>query len=377
MPRLQRKTFDHAILTPQVLLELAEYDDVWLERIERVSWNDFQQVSKLGEGRFSNVFLVVHQEQKRKMALKRIDPNKTHNPQEILTAATDLILEANILSQLDHENIISLRGASSTRFSDSFTKHGPGFFLLMDVLHETLKDRLRRWSIDPSCYQERKFRVKLPFQKMNSGKLDLGSMYQRIDTVAMGIASAMRHLHQRGIILRDLKPGNIGFNEVTGKVCLFDFGFARRLEHCSSDEICGTPNYMAPEVLQAQGYSLTSDVFSFGLVLYEICSLRSSARFKRQEKTWQFSDLQTNAAVLASRPAIQHVPCAYLKHIIEDCWAHDQGVRPTFEKICSALQNCGPYKVAKLRTIAEAKHQSISSRSLATTSTDIMEEDFM
>eukprot|EP00980_Cylindrotheca_fusiformis_P002394 scaffold558_cov111-Cylindrotheca_fusiformis.AAC.12 len=143
----------------------------------------------------------------------------------------------------------------------------------------------------------------------------------------MGIALAMRHLHQRGIILRDLKPGNITFNEVTGKVCLFDFGFARRLEHCNKDEICGTPNYMAPEVLQAQGYTLKSDVFSFGLVLYEICCLRTSACLKkRQEIKWQFSDIQKNAAVFASRPAFHHVLCACLRHIIEDCWANNQYV---------------------------------------------------
>eukprot|EP00980_Cylindrotheca_fusiformis_P002395 scaffold558_cov111-Cylindrotheca_fusiformis.AAC.13 len=157
MPRLQRETFNHAILTCEVILELGEYDDdVWLENTERVSWNDFQQVSKLGEGRFSNVFLVIHQEQKQNMAMKRIGPNKTHTPQEFLTAATDLILEANILSQLDHENIIPLRGVCSTRFSDSYVQYGTGFFLLMDVLQETLKDRLQRRRIDP-------------FQKMNSG----------------------------------------------------------------------------------------------------------------------------------------------------------------------------------------------------------------
>lgn len=368
-----RETFHDAIVTPRVALDLEQYDDIMMqqqnEHIERFSWYDFRKASKLGEGCFSNVFLVILQSKKEKMALKYIDPSKTRSPQEFLTAATDLVMEANILSQLDHENIIKLRGVCSTNFSDSYVQDGAGFFLLMDVLQETLKDRLRRWRIDPACYQKQSgIRAKM-FKKHE--KLDLQSMYNRVDTVAKGIAHAMRHLHDRGIVLRDLKPGNIGFNEVTGTVCLFDFGFARPLKDCSNDEICGTPNYMAPEVLQAKGYSLKSDVYSFGLVLYEICSLKSVARSK-YGTVREFSDIQKHDSDFSSRPPLHHIPCAYTRYLIEDCWAQNEDIRPTFPHICCALQDIGLEKAtdSKFPTY-ENPNLTTSSVSTATARTEI------
>jgi serine/threonine protein kinase len=371
-----RESFPDAIVTPRVSLELEEYDDI-MEKdenkdIAKLSWNDFRKVSKLGEGCFSNVFLVILQSKKKKMALKYIDPHKTRSPQEFLTASTDLVMEASILSQLDHENIIKIRGVCSTRFSDSYVQDGEGFFLLMDVMLETLKDRLRRWRIDPACY-EKQAGLRAKLFKTN-GKLYLPSMYSRIDTVAMGIAQAMKHLHEHNIILRDLKPGNIGFNEVTGKVCLFDFGFARPLKDCSNDEICGTPNYMAPEVLQAKGYSLKSDVYSFGLVLYEICSLKTASRSKH-ETNRDFSDFQKMASQFSSRPSLQRIPCSYTRCLIEDCWAQDLDTRPSFAHICSALREIVLDKAAatKFPTSEKVKkvNRATSSISTATAWTDV------
>merc|ERR1719223_2181950 len=94
----------------------------------------------------------------------------------------------------------------------------------------------------------------------------------------------MEYMHSRGIVLRDLKPGNVGFDERTGTVKLFDFGMARPVRDCDPNELCGSPKYMAPEIMSKmlcggggddnEGlYSLGVDVYSFGVVLYELCSL--------------------------------------------------------------------------------------------------------
>jgi serine/threonine protein kinase len=192
-------------------------------------------------------------------------------PQEFVNAASDLAMEAGMLSDLDHKNIIRLRGVSSTCLSESFVEDR-GYFLLMDVLEETLKDRLQRWRKEKASYDKRGL-TSLFIKKNKKRKANADRMFGRIETVVVGVANGMKYLHDRNILLRDLKPANIGFDEA-GKVRLFDFGMARKLEDCQANEVCGTPRYMAPEALTDKEWSLKTDVYSFGVVLYEICSLQ-------------------------------------------------------------------------------------------------------
>ncbi|CAJ1946362.1 unnamed protein product [Cylindrotheca closterium] len=58
-------------------------------------------------------------------------------------------------------------------------------------------------------------------------------MYERVETVALGIAQALSYMHQRAIVHRDLKPANAGFKKTAGEVCIFDFGFARDPTSCN------------------------------------------------------------------------------------------------------------------------------------------------
>jgi len=334
--------FTESIITPQVSLHLEKYDDLdthEMDQIKRYSKNDVRRVSKLGEGCFSNVFLVVSQSEKKKMALKCLDHEKIRSPQEFLTASRDLISEANMLSQLDHESIVKVRGVCTTSFSESYVEDGEGYFFTMDVMQGTLRNHIRLWRNDPTCYKKRNFASLL--MGTSQQKLDMDKMKKRIEYVALGISQAMDYIHQRGIILRDLKPGNIGFSETTGKVCLFDFGFARYLESCDHDLICGTPNYMAPEVMQAQGYSLKSDVYSFAMVLYKICSLRKLT--SRTNKPFTIHRGAGNPVPrhngFAVRPSLDCIPCRATQHIIEDCWCSDPQLRPTFEQISIAMSN--------------------------------------
>ena len=368
MDKLTSVSFRSSHLTSRNLLALEKYESlnkVDTSKTLKLNWYEFRKVSLLGEGRFSSVFLVLSQ--KRKMALKCLDPKKIYSSQEFLTASIDLFMEAKILSSLDHENIIKLRGVCSTSLSDSFYQEdGKGYFILTDVMQETLKDRIRRWRIDPVCFEKRR-RYKL-FNK--KGGLDLRSMYGRIATTAMGIAKGMKYLHERDIILRDLKPQNIGFHEATGKVCLFDFGFARPLSECSSNEICGTPRYMSPEVMQAQGYSLKSDVYSFGIVLYEICSLKDAFN-SRAPVLHDSDDILNKSEEFASRPPLHHIPCDYTRALIEDCWSQDPNVRPSFDDICSALT-----KILRIGHMVEkeiGKESSSSSASIITYKTEMTE----
>ncbi|XP_062259728.1 serine/threonine-protein kinase PLK3 [Platichthys flesus] len=85
------------------------------------------------------------------------------------------------------------------------------------------------------------------------------------------IISGLKYLHSRGILHRDLKLGNFFVNE-NMELRLGDFGLAAKLEtvEMRKKTICGTPNYLAPEVLNRQGHGTESDVWSLGCVMYTL-----------------------------------------------------------------------------------------------------------
>ena len=373
---------------------------------------------------------------KRKMyAYKSIDPTRVSDAKELIAAASDLASEAKILSQLDHPNIIKLRAICGERFSESFgydaeilegsfkldnnynkNSNGlEGYFLVLDVLEETLCQRMirgrknedRAIAAAKSCANSnsRSRRiislcstndavVDADIQaKINDGKRR--RMYRRIESSVFGIAKGMEYLSkQKNIVLRDLKPGNVGF-DYDGNVQLFDFGMARNIDECTDpDEICGSPRYLAPEVISGKGYTLKVDVYSFGILLFQVCSLqmpyeeylnnnintmnnqnRSTSWWKnivgggsnsknkntsnnniytttncdgtpKDQRTVIMDEFYRRVVDTNLRPASSEngsnfdsmVPCPQLRQLIEECWHNDPTKRPSFEDIVPRLQ---------------------------------------
>ncbi|OHT05452.1 hypothetical protein TRFO_26794 [Tritrichomonas foetus] len=130
----------------------------------------------------------------------------------------------------------------------------------------------------------------------NVGSLDEESTR----TYVAQIVLALRSLHARGIIHRDIKPDNILITE-TGKLKLTDFGlsmFGSADRHISEDElgsktenessqIIGTPDYLAPEIILSQPHTFTADYFSLGAVIYEL--LTGVPPFHRDTESETFS----------------------------------------------------------------------------------------
>lgn len=334
---------------------------------------DLRKISKLGRGCASNVYLVAT-ECRQQLALKCLDRRKIKDQNDFVSHAEDIIREAHTLSNLDHKNIMTIRGVSSRCPSESFVNaddaswergQDHSYFFLMDVLEETLMDRINRWSKEKSSFRTRKGS---PLWKLlgrsKKRKVDRAKMIGRIETVAMGVAEGMKYLHEQNVIMQDLKPvsgfwfgsanqvfcpsynrsqlaysqrfqQNIGFDLQTGRVCLFDMGMARHIDELDETEgmeICGTPRYNAPEVFQGTAPSTESDVYSFGCVLYAICSLEAPFQQTRNCKNTKIKEFR-QSIVAGERPDLGHIPSHAVRKLISDCWAQDPGARPSFHEI--------------------------------------------
>lgn len=99
---------------------------------------------------------------------------------------------------------------------------------------------------------------------------------KRILTWFAQLASAVREIHERGLIHRDIKPANV-FLTADDRVKLGDFGIAcpvnRSEEQLGRSTPVGTPMYMAPEIITEDGYDQKTDIWALGCVLYEMIQL--------------------------------------------------------------------------------------------------------
>ena len=106
------------------------------------------------------------------------------------------------------------------------------------------------------------------------GRLELKEILRIGRQVAAGLEAA----HQEGLIHRDIKASNILLQDSVERVRIMDFGLARAIDDASitrTGEVAGTPQYMSPEQAQGQPVDARSDLFSFGSMLYAMCTGRS------------------------------------------------------------------------------------------------------
>lgn len=102
------------------------------------------------------------------------------------------------------------------------------------------------------------------------------------------IALALDHLHKSDILYRDLKPENI-LIDTDGYLKLSDFGLAKRA--LESNTFCGTPEYIAPEILAGVGYTTTADWWALGILTYEM--LTGVPPFYDKDRNVMFHNIET------------------------------------------------------------------------------------
>ena len=162
---------------------------------------------------------------------------------------------------------------------------------MLERLEETLEARLYRLQLRADLEEPNFVSLLPPLMKHIAGDRKKCGTDQRVrlKTICLPIAEALAFLHEHRVIYRDLKPNNIGFSSITGKIKLFDFGLSRFLPKQSRGltPLTGTPRYMAPEVRAGvTDYAFSCDVYSYGLLLAEVCTLqRPSATARNRRST--------------------------------------------------------------------------------------------
>ncbi len=241
----------------------------------------------LGSGAAADVFLALDPRHSRLVAVKVMARSRFAEN----VAAKRFIKEAQTISSLHHANIVRVYEAGRT---DALR------YMVMEFFPESLKQRIQaRKRINPD----------------------------EALAIANQVASALFYAHGKGFIHRDIKPDNIMFRR-DGTPVILDFGIARVLASTTqltrSGMSMGTPRYMSPEQLNAKRADGRSDIYSLGVVLYEMLS--GAPPFKGSQTMTVIMKHVTEPI-----PPLPAELAAY-QPLIDRMMAKERGRRPATEK---------------------------------------------
>ena len=217
----------------------------------------YEILASIGAGGMGEVYCATDTKLDRQVAIKILPAAVANDPERLARFRR----EAKVLASLNHPNIATIFGVEDRA-------------LVMELIEgDTLVDRIAKGpiAVDEAVW------------------------------IAIEIACALEYAHERGVVHRDLKPANV---KAANRVKVLDFGLAKVQEDADHDSsitcatqvgtIFGTPAYMSPEQASGQPADARSDVFSFGVILYEMLS--GQRAFSEQ------NPISTMAAVLHKEP---------------------------------------------------------------------------
>lgn len=201
---------------------------------KKMTIDDFDLLKVIGIGSFGKVMLVKKKDTERLYAMKILKKNHILQRDEVdHTRSERVILEKN-----QNPFLVGLKFAFQTPEK---------IYLVLDFVNGG----------------------ELFYHLQNEGKFD----EDRAKFYAAQLLLALEHLHTLDVVYRDLKPENI-LVDYSGYIALTDFGLCKEdVKHDGkTSTFCGTPEYMAPEVLKKQGYGPAVDWWTLGILLYEMIS---------------------------------------------------------------------------------------------------------
>ncbi|XP_034445949.1 calcium/calmodulin-dependent protein kinase IGb [Hippoglossus hippoglossus] len=211
---------------PQADMGRQEGDYVWKKNTENIQ-EVFDIMEELGSGAFSEVYMVKEKKTGKMFAMKCVKKKQKKD--------LNLENEIAVLRRIKHDNVVGL---------EDFYESRTHFYLIMELVSGgELFDRI----LDRGVYSEK----------------DASGVIQQV-------LQAVSYLHQNAVVHRDLKPENILFYspEENSKVMISDFGLSKMVDNDIMSTACGTPGYVAPEVLAQKPYSKAVDCWSIGVITY-------------------------------------------------------------------------------------------------------------
>ncbi len=269
-------------------------------------WRDYMvSTEPIGKGMYSKVYYGYHKQTKKEIALKKIYFNKLENK-----VKERIITEINILQKLNHKNII--------KFHD-YKFDGEYLLLITEYCNGgTLKDKL-------------------------------GLKIENLEIMIRQIIEGVLYLHTNNVIHRDIKPENIlihynNYNDYKNeedidiKIC--DFGFSAIIKEQNElfNTMCGTPLYMSPEILFLKSYSKSSEIWSLGILFYNMIFNKHPFGILQSIDDYR-SKIESNFLIDLNTKDIEYKGEIILKiiELLKNMLSYSSENRPTIEYISNYM----------------------------------------
>lgn len=189
----------------------------------------FDRHQKIGRGSSGVVYLGYHQITRDKVAIKRVDIENLNEKMKLLWN------EIQIMKEMKHENIVELYDVHIDIKNDYL-------YLIMEYCESDLSDFIHDYILD--------------IDQIHHYMIQLRDGYQ--------------YLQNNNVVHRDLKPQNLLIKD--GKIKIADFGLSTNTESHTDlmQTMCGSPLYMSPEIIERQKYTAKSDLWSIGIIMYQL-----------------------------------------------------------------------------------------------------------
>eukprot|EP00002_Diphylleia_rotans_P024185 TRINITY_DN476_c0_g12_i1.p1 TRINITY_DN476_c0_g12~~TRINITY_DN476_c0_g12_i1.p1 ORF type:complete len:344 (-),score=68.45 TRINITY_DN476_c0_g12_i1:920-1951(-) len=199
-------------------------------REDQIQFTDLELRETVGTGTFGRVRLVRHKATGKYYAMKSLKKAEIVRMRQV----EHIMSEKNILAQITHPFIVRLYAS----YQDDRHLYMLFEYVVGGEFFSHLR-KARRFSNDTARFY------------------------------AGGITLAFQYIHSLEIVYRDLKPENLLLDN-QGHIKITDFGFAKQIEFDRTYTLCGTPEYLAPEIIQSKGHGKAVDWWTLGVLIYEM-----------------------------------------------------------------------------------------------------------